>query len=52
MSFAAKTLCVASQRVLTVVVDFVIDSVRERLDTPSYSSIEQCKTGSNNSFRA
>jgi hypothetical protein len=47
VSFAAMTLCVASQRVLiiiiiiiiivvVVVVDFVIDSVRKLLDTPSY----------------
>jgi hypothetical protein len=38
VSFAAITLCVASQRVFIVVsVYFVIDSVRKRLDTPSYS---------------
>jgi hypothetical protein len=39
MSFAAITLCVASQRVfvvVVVVVDFVIDSVRKLLDTPLY----------------
>jgi hypothetical protein len=36
VSFAAITLCVASQQVF-VVVDFVIDSVRKRFDTPSYS---------------
>jgi hypothetical protein len=37
MSFAAITLCVASQRVFFVVVAyFVIDSVRKLLDTPSY----------------
>jgi hypothetical protein len=35
VSFAAITLCVASQRVFIVVVDFVIDSVRKRLDTPT-----------------
>jgi hypothetical protein len=35
--FVAITLCVASQRVFIVfVVDFVIDSVRKLLDTPSY----------------
>jgi len=34
VSFAAITLCVASQRVL--VVDFFIDSVRKLLDIPSY----------------
>jgi hypothetical protein len=37
MSFATITLSVASQRVFFVVrVYFVIDSVRKRLDTPSY----------------
>jgi hypothetical protein len=37
VSFAAITLCVASQRVFIVVsVHFVIDSVRKLLDTPSY----------------
>jgi hypothetical protein len=44
VSFAAITLCVASQRVfivfvvvvVVVVVYFVIDSVRKILDTPSY----------------
>jgi hypothetical protein len=37
VSFAAITLCVASQRVFVVVViDFVIDLVRKLLDTPSY----------------
>jgi hypothetical protein len=35
VSFAAITLCVGSQRVFNVVVDFVIDSVRKLLDTPS-----------------
>jgi hypothetical protein len=35
VSFASITLCVASQRVF-VVVDFVIESVRKLLDTPSY----------------
>jgi hypothetical protein len=37
MSFAAMNLCVASQRVFVIVVDFVIDSVRTLLDTLSYS---------------
>jgi hypothetical protein len=37
VSFAAITLCVASQRVFIVVVYFVIDSVRKLLDTPSYA---------------
>jgi hypothetical protein len=36
VSFAAITLCVASQRVFIVIVYFVIDSVRKILDTPSY----------------
>jgi hypothetical protein len=37
VSFAAITLCVASQRVFIVVsVYFVIDSDRKLLDTPSY----------------
>jgi hypothetical protein len=35
VNFAAITLCIASQRVF-VVVDFVIDSFRKLLDTPSY----------------
>jgi hypothetical protein len=39
MNFAAITLCVASQCVFYfAVVYFVIDSVRELLDTPSYAS--------------
>jgi hypothetical protein len=36
VSFAAITLCVASQRAFIFVVGFVIDSVRKLLDTPSY----------------
>jgi hypothetical protein len=37
VSFAAITLCIASQRVFIVVsVYFVIDSFRKLLDTPSY----------------
>jgi hypothetical protein len=36
VSFAAITLCVASQRVFIVVVYFVIESVRKLLDTSSY----------------
>jgi hypothetical protein len=39
VSFAAITLCVASQRVIIVVVYFVIASVRKLLDTPSYMII-------------
>jgi hypothetical protein len=37
VSFAAINLCVASQLVFIFVVYFVIDSVREILDTSSYS---------------
>jgi len=46
MSVASITLCVDSQRVfvvvvvVVVVVDFVIDSVRKILDTPSYLKSE------------
>jgi hypothetical protein len=36
VSFATITLYVASQRVFIIVVYFVIDSVRNILDTPSY----------------
>jgi hypothetical protein len=36
VSFAAITLCVASQRVFVIVVYFFMDSVRKLLDTPSY----------------
>jgi hypothetical protein len=45
VSFAAITLCATSQRVfivVVVVVDFVIDSVRKLLDTPSYMYICVC----------
>jgi hypothetical protein len=35
VSFAAITLCIASQRVF-IVVYFVIDLVRKLLDTPAY----------------
>jgi len=38
VSFAAVTLCVASQRVFVVVVYFVIDSVRKLLDALLYVS--------------
>jgi hypothetical protein len=42
VSFVVITLCIVSQRVfvvvvVVVVVDFVIDSVRKLLDTPSYT---------------
>jgi hypothetical protein len=37
VSFAAITLCVPSQRVFIVVVDFVIDSIRILLDTRKVS---------------
>jgi hypothetical protein len=47
VSFAAITLCVASQRVfivvivvVVVVVDFFIDSVRKLLDIISYNDIQ------------
>jgi hypothetical protein len=36
VSPAAITLCVASQGMVVVNVYFVIESVRKRLDTPSY----------------
>jgi hypothetical protein len=37
VSFAAITICVASQRVfIVVIVYFVTDSVRKLLDAPSY----------------
>jgi len=37
VSFAAITICVASQRVFIFVsVYFLIDSILKRLDTPSY----------------
>jgi hypothetical protein len=40
VSFAAKTLSIASQRVFIVVsVYFVIDSVRKILETPSYITL-------------
>jgi hypothetical protein len=46
VSFAAVTLCVASQLmfvvVVVVVVYFVIDSVRKHLDTPSFMSVCVC----------
>jgi hypothetical protein len=42
VSFAAITLCVASKRVF-IIVYFVIDSVRELLDTPSYINSKQQK---------
>jgi hypothetical protein len=39
VSFAAKTLYIAFERVFIIVVYFVIDSVRKRLDIPSYITI-------------
>jgi hypothetical protein len=43
VSFAAITLCVASQLVFIVVsVNFVSDSVRKILDTPSYVCMYVC----------
>jgi hypothetical protein len=53
VSFAAITLCVASQRMF-VVVYFVIHSVRKLLDTPSYNIAGHWSTPSflnNCSFR-
>jgi hypothetical protein len=48
-SFAAITLCVASQRVFIVVsMYFVIDSVRELLDTPPYVKMDASFLGSQN----
>jgi hypothetical protein len=38
LSFAAITICVASQRMFIVVLYFDIDSVRKLFDTPSYIS--------------
>jgi hypothetical protein len=37
MSFYARTLCIASQRVF-IVVYFVIDSVQKLLNTPSFNN--------------
>jgi hypothetical protein len=43
VSFAAITLCVASQRVFIVVAFyFVIDSVRKLMDIPSYVICKLC----------
>jgi hypothetical protein len=45
MSFAAITLCVASQRMfIVVIVYFVIGSVRKLLDTQSYIEISGSNT--------
>jgi hypothetical protein len=38
VSFAAITICVASQRVFIVVSVYFIDSVRKLLDTTSYTA--------------
>jgi len=45
VSFAAITLCVASQQVFIVVVYFVIDSVWKLLDTPSCRCLLTAKQG-------
>jgi hypothetical protein len=45
VSFAAITLCIASQQVFIVVVYFVIDSVRKLLDTSSYVPEESLRMG-------
>jgi hypothetical protein len=51
VSFAAMTLCVASQRVfIVVVVCFVIDSVRKLLDIPSYL-ISKTERGTKHYFK-
>jgi hypothetical protein len=42
VSFAAITLCVASQRVFIVIVYFFIDPVQKILDAPSYNKIIKC----------
>jgi hypothetical protein len=50
MSFAAITVCIASQRVF-IVVYFVIDSVRKLLDTPS-DELENIKASCKNAHRS
>jgi hypothetical protein len=53
VSFAAITLCVASQRVFIVVsVYIVIDSVRKLLVTPSYAAaeLERARTHTHTQF--
>jgi hypothetical protein len=47
VSFAAITLCIASQRVFIVVVYFVIDSVRKLLDTPEPNKLRYQNTREN-----
>jgi hypothetical protein len=49
VSFAAITLCVASQRMF-IVVYFVIDSVRKLLDTPWYINTVRDIKSNNNIF--
>jgi hypothetical protein len=44
VNFAAVTLYFASQRVFIVVVYFVVDLVRKRLDTLSYLPVTQYRT--------
>jgi hypothetical protein len=43
VSFAAVTLCVASQRVFIFVVYFVIDSVQKLLNSPSWFTVWKCR---------
>jgi len=43
VSFAARTLCVASQLEFIVVVYFVIDPILKLLDTPSYTDVPEIK---------
>jgi hypothetical protein len=47
VSFATVNLCVASQR-MSIVVYFVIDSVRKLLDNPTYITTCLCVIQENN----
>jgi len=51
VSFAAITICVASQRVFIVVVYFVTDSVRKLLDTTLYGFMENLDHESKSGLR-
>jgi hypothetical protein len=44
VSFAAITLCVASQRVFIIIVYFIINSVQKLLNIPSYFSLPFLRT--------
>jgi len=50
VSFAAITICVASQRVFIVVVYFVIDLVQIVLDTLSYSTLQISSANLNGNY--